>query len=101
VIDRDPWVLGEFRADHLHRVLRDFYLAHLVSKMTHHAPANLHDVDLNLVLMGAMKVYLNQDALGDQKSQQNPVVKMDDRKMDDQKMDDQKMDDQKMGGRNY
>jgi hypothetical protein len=88
VIDRDPLGWGEFRADHLHRGLRDFYLAHLVSKMTHHAPANLHDVDLNLVLMDAMKVYLNQDALGDQKSQRNPVVKLDDQKMDDQKMDD-------------
>jgi hypothetical protein len=34
--------------------------------MNHRAPVNLHDVDLNLVQMVAKKVYLNQDALGDQ-----------------------------------
>jgi hypothetical protein len=59
--------------------------------MTHHAPVNLRDVDLNLVLMGVTKVCLNQDVQGDQKSQMNLVVKM----------GDQKMGDQKMGGRNY
>jgi len=37
----------EFRADHLHRDLRDFYLVHLAEKMNHHAPVNLHDVDLS------------------------------------------------------
>jgi hypothetical protein len=54
VIDRDPLGWGEFPADHLHRVLHDFDLVHLAEKMNHHAPVNLHDVDLNLVLMVAM-----------------------------------------------
>jgi hypothetical protein len=56
VIDRDPLALDEYRADHLHRALRDFYLAHLVSKMNHRALVNLHDGDLNLVLTVVMKV---------------------------------------------
>jgi hypothetical protein len=64
VIDHDPLGWGEFRADHLHRGLRDFDLVHLAVKMNHHAPVNLRDVDLNLVLMVAMKVYLK---MGDQK----------------------------------
>jgi hypothetical protein len=64
LIDRDPLALGEFRADHLHRDLRDFYLVHLAVKMNHHAPVNLHDVDLNSVLKVLMKVYPNQDVQG-------------------------------------
>ena len=46
MIDRDPMELGEFHADHLHRVLRDFDLVHLAEKMNHHAPVNLHDHNL-------------------------------------------------------
>jgi hypothetical protein len=57
VIDRDPLGWGEFRVDHLLLVLRDYALVHLAAKMNHHAPVNLHDVDLNSVLMVAMKVY--------------------------------------------
>jgi hypothetical protein len=83
LIDRDPLGWGEFRADHLHRGLRDFYLAHLVEKMNHRALVNLHDGDLNLVLMVVMKVFLNQSVPSDQKNQQNLVVKKVDRKMDD------------------
>jgi hypothetical protein len=69
--------------------------------MNHHAPVNLRVVDLNSVLMVVMKVCLNQDVQGDQKSQQNldemiPDAKMDDRLKDDQKMIHQMMDDQKM-----
>jgi hypothetical protein len=104
VIDRDPLVLGEFRADHLHRVLRDFDLVHLVEKKNHHAPVNLHDVDLNSVLKVLMKVYPNQDEQGAQKSQQNPDATMDVQKMvvrlmihlmmDVRKMGDRLMDDQ-------
>jgi hypothetical protein len=73
--------LDEFRADHLHRDLRDFYLVHLAVKMNHHAPANLHDVDLNSVLKVLMKVYPNQVVQGDQKSQQNPDATMGVQKM--------------------
>jgi hypothetical protein len=71
----------EFRADHLLRVLRDFDLVRWVLKMNHHAPVNLHDDDLNLVLKVAMKVFLNQDVQGGQKSQQNLVVMMVGQKM--------------------
>jgi hypothetical protein len=88
LIDRDPLGWDELRADHLHRDLRDFYLVHLVVKMNHHAPVNLHDVDLNSVLKVLMKVYLNQDVQGGQKSQQNQDVMMVDQKMDDRLMDD-------------
>jgi hypothetical protein len=52
---------GEFRVDHLHRGLRDYDLVHLAAKMNHHAPVNLHDVDLNSVPMVAMKVYQKMD----------------------------------------
>jgi hypothetical protein len=79
--------------------------------MIHHEPVNLHDVDLNSVLMVVMKVCLNQDEQGGQKNQLNQVVMIldamkDDRLMDDQKMIHQKtnhqmMDDQKMDVRNY
>jgi hypothetical protein len=89
VIDRDPLGWDEFRADHLHRDLRDFYLVHLAEKMNHHAPVDLHDVDLNSVLKVLMKVYPNQDVQGAQKSQQNPDATMDVRKMGDRLMDDQ------------
>jgi hypothetical protein len=61
VIDRDPLGWDEFHVDHLHRDLRDFVLVHLAAKMNHHAPVNLHDVDLNLVLMVAMTVYPKMD----------------------------------------
>jgi hypothetical protein len=71
----------EFRADHLHRDLRDFYQVHLAEKMNHHAPVNLHDVDLNSVLKVLMKVYPNQDVQGGQKSQQNQDATMVDQKM--------------------
>jgi hypothetical protein len=74
-------VWDEFRADHLHRDLRDFYLVHLAEKMNHHAPVNLHDVDLNSVLKVLMKVYPNQDVQGGQKSQQNQDATMVDQKM--------------------
>jgi hypothetical protein len=66
VIDPDPLALDEFHADHLHRVLRDFFPVHSDEMQNHRAPVNLHDVELNSVLMVAKKVYLNQDALGDQ-----------------------------------
>jgi len=82
-------VWDEYRADHLHRVLRDFDLVHLVLKMNHRAPVNLRDVDLNLVLMVLMKVCPNQDVQGDQQSQQNPVEMSQDEKKDDRLMDDQ------------
>jgi hypothetical protein len=81
LIDRDPLVWDEFRADHLHRDLRDFYLVHLAEKMNHHAPVDLHDVDLNSVLKVLMKVYPNQDVQGGQKSQQNQDATMVDQKM--------------------
>jgi hypothetical protein len=88
LIDRDPLELGEFHADHLHRVLRDFDLVHLAEKMNHHALVNLHDVDLNSVLKVLMKVCPNQDVQGGQKSQQNLVVMIQDVKKDDRLMDD-------------
>ena len=91
MIDRDPLGWDEFRADHLHRDLRDFYLVHLAEKMNHHAPVNLHDVDLNSVLKVLMKVYPNQDVQGGQKSQQSLVEMIQDEKMDDHSMDVQKM----------
>jgi hypothetical protein len=104
LIDRDPLGWDEFRADHLHRDLRDFYLVHLAEKMNHHAPVNLHDVDLNSVLKVLMKVFLNQVVQGDQKSQQNQDATMDVQKMvvrlmihlmmDVRKMGDRLMDDQ-------
>jgi hypothetical protein len=98
--------LGEFHADHLHRGLRDFGQVHSVWKMNHRAPVNLRVVDLNSVLMVVMKVCLNQDVQGDQKSQQNPDVMIrdlmnQDAKMDDRLMDDQKMIHQMMDDRNY
>jgi hypothetical protein len=75
VIDRDPLVLDEFHVDHLHRVLRDFYLVHSDEMKNHRAPVNLRDVDLNSVLMVVMKVYLNQDVLDAQKNRlMNQVV---------------------------
>ena len=74
MIDRDPLVLDEFREDRLHRDLRDSYLVHSDEMKNHRAPVSLRDVDLNSVLMVVMKVCLNQDALGDQKSQLNLVV---------------------------
>jgi hypothetical protein len=83
VIARDPLGWGEFRADHLHRALRDFCLAHLVSKMNRRVLVNLRGGDLNLVPMVVMKVYLNQAV------------------PDDHLMIHQKMGGQKMGGRNY
>jgi hypothetical protein len=91
LIDRDPLGWDEFRADHLHRDLRDFYLVHLAEKMNHHAPVNLHDVDLNSVLKVLMKVYPNQDVQGGQKSRQSLVEMIQDEKMDDHSMDVQKM----------
>jgi hypothetical protein len=94
VIDRDPLELGEFRADHLHRVLRDFDLVHLVEKKNHRAPVNLRVDDLNLVLMVAMKVFPNQVVQGDQKSQQNLVAMMVVQKMIHLMKDDRLMDDQ-------
>jgi hypothetical protein len=48
--------LDEFPADHLHRALRDFYLAHLVEMMSHRALVNLRDDDLNLDQMVVVKV---------------------------------------------
>jgi hypothetical protein len=99
LIDRDPLGWGEFRADHLHRDLRDFYLVHLAEKMNHHEPVNLHDVDLNLVLMVLMKVYPNQDVQGDQKSQQNQDETMDVQKMVVRLMIHLMMDVRKMGDR--
>jgi hypothetical protein len=92
--------LDEFHVDHLQRVLRDFYLEHLVLKMNHHAPANLLDVALNLVRMVVTKVYPNQVVMCDQKNQRNPVEMLADQKTDDHLMDDQtmirqRMDDQK------
>jgi hypothetical protein len=56
--------------------------------MIHHEPVNLHDVDLNSDLMVVMKVCLNQDEQGGQKTNH-------------QMMDDQKMNVQKMDVRNY
>jgi hypothetical protein len=76
VIDRDPLVLGEFRGDHLHRALRDFFPVHSDVKLSHHAPVNLHGDELSLAQMD--------------------VKKMDGRLMIRLMMDDQKMDD-----RNY
>jgi hypothetical protein len=77
--------------------------------MNHRAQVNLHDVDLNLVLMVAMKVCRNQDVPDGQMNLQNlvvmiQVVKMDDRLMTQLMMDDQKMirqtkDDQRKDGR--
>jgi hypothetical protein len=46
---------GEFRADHLHRVLHDFDLVHLVEMKNRLAQVNLRDVELNLVPMVSMK----------------------------------------------
>jgi hypothetical protein len=86
VIDRDPLGWDEFRADHLRRDLRDFDLVHLAEKMNHHAPVNLHGVDLNSVLKVLMKVYPNQDVQGGQKSQQSLVEMSQDEKMDDRLM---------------
>jgi hypothetical protein len=77
LIDRDPLGWGEFRVDHLHRALRGFYLEHLVLKMNHRVPVNLHDVDLNLVLMDVMK---DARLMDDQKMIH---LKKDDRLMDD------------------
>jgi hypothetical protein len=54
--------------------------------MSHRAPVNLHDVDLNLVLMVVMKVCLNQVVQDAQMNQQNLVVMFPALKMDDQKM---------------
>jgi hypothetical protein len=54
--------------------------------MNHHAPVNLHDVDLNLVLMVVMKVCLNPDAQDGQMNQQSLDVMKVDPMMDDQKM---------------
>jgi hypothetical protein len=72
--------------------------------MNHRAPVNLHDDDLNLVLMVAMKVCRNQGVQDGQMNLQNlvamiQVVKMDDRWMDDQKMIRQTKDDQRKDGR--
>jgi hypothetical protein len=101
VIDRDPLGWDEFRADHLHRDLRDFYLVHLALKMNHHAPVNLHDVDLNSVLKVLMKVCPNQDAQGGQKSQQTQDATMDVQKMVDRLMIHLKMGDRLMDDQNY
>jgi hypothetical protein len=92
-------VWDEFRADHLHRDLRDFYLVHLAEKMNHHAPVDLHDVDLNSVLKVLMKVYPNQDVQGGQKSQQNQDATMVDQKMVVRLMIHLMMDVRKMGDR--
>jgi hypothetical protein len=59
--------------------------------LNHRAPANLRDDDLNLVLMVAMKVYLNQAVLGDPKSRLNQ----------DEMIQVVKKVGRKMGGRNY
>jgi hypothetical protein len=72
--------------------------------MNHRAPVNLHDDDLNLVLMVAMKVCRNQDVPDGQMNLQNlDVMKvdpmMDDRWMGDQKMIRQMKDDQRKDGR--
>ena len=113
-IDRDPLELGEYRADHLLRDLRDCDLAHLDAMKNRRVPVNLRDDVLNLDQMVAMKddrlmdgpqmddqnsdammddlmnlknpVLLNPDAMmdGPQKDDQNLDVMMDDRLMDDQ-----------------
>jgi hypothetical protein len=106
LIDRDPLALGEFRAGHSHRVLRDFYLGHLVLTMNHHALASPRVDDLNLDLMVEMMVDPNQDVMGGQKSQRNPVAMIPDAKKDDRlmvyrKMDDHLMIHQMMDGQNY
>jgi hypothetical protein len=54
--------------------------------MNHRAPVNLHDVDLNLVLMVVMKVCLNPDAQDGQMNQQSLDVMKVDPMMDDQMM---------------
>ena len=74
--------------------------------MSHRVPVNLRGVDLNLVLMVLMKVCLNQDEQGDQKSQQNLDEMIQDVTMDDHLMDAQKMihlmkDDRLMDDQNY
>jgi hypothetical protein len=56
VIDRDPLVLGEFRGDHLHRALRDFFPVHSDVKLSHHAPVNLHGDELSLAQMDVKKM---------------------------------------------
>jgi hypothetical protein len=74
--------------------------------MNHRAPVNLHDVDLNLVPMVAMKVCLNQGVQDAQMNLQSlDVMKvdpmMDDRLMGDQKMIRQRKDDRLMDDQNY
>ena len=93
MIDRDPLVLDEFREDRLHRDLRGFYLVHSDEIKNHRAPVNLRDVDLNSVLMVLMKVCLNQDVQGDQKSRQSLDEMMGDQKKIRLMTDDRLMDD--------
>jgi hypothetical protein len=81
LIDLDPLALDEFRVDHLHRVLHDFDLVHLVEMKNRLAQVNLRDDELNLVPMVSMKALQNQDAKDDQKMTRWMNV---DRLMDDQ-----------------
>jgi hypothetical protein len=60
--------------------------------MNHRGPVNLHDDDLNLVLMVVMKVCRNQDVPDDQMNLQSLDVKKVDPMMGDRWMDGQKMD---------
>jgi hypothetical protein len=57
--------------------------------MNHRVLVNLRAVDLNLVLMVLMKVYSNQGAQDDRKSQLNLVVMNRDATQDVHLMDDQ------------
>jgi hypothetical protein len=70
--------LDEFRVDHLHRVLHDFDLVHLVEMKNRLAQVNLRDDELNLVPMVSMKALQNQDAKDDQMNQSSLDVKQDD-----------------------
>ena len=111
VIDRDPLELGEYRADHLLRDLRDCDLAHLDVMMIHRAQVNLRDDVLNLDQMVVMMLVAMKDdrlmddqSLGAMKDDRmnlknpvllNPDVMMDGPQKDDQNLD-AMMDDQKL-----
>jgi hypothetical protein len=57
--------------------------------MNHHALASPRVDDLNLDLMVEMMVDPNQDVMGRQKNQRNPVAMIPDAKKDDRLMGDQ------------
>jgi hypothetical protein len=72
--------LGEYRADHLLRVLRDCDPVHLGAMQIRRVQANLHDDVLNSVQMDVMMDGLQMD-------DQNLDAKMGGLQMDDQNLD--------------